>query len=148
MSLAIRSNPFSERSSRVPASFPAPCTGPARTAGRAAQGGWDARSAVGRAGKYTEPVLAARWTAVAHRGRNPTGARMATSTITRAHSKGHQFVTETTRTETKERTIHAGRRTDHETRRPNQGIACQQRDRAQNPVNTTRTCNKLPDVYM
>ncbi|MDH3426470.1 MAG: hypothetical protein OEM22_07355, partial [Acidimicrobiia bacterium] len=27
-------------------------------------------------------------------------------------------------------------------------IAGPQRDRAQNPVNTTRTCNKLPDVYM
>ena len=99
MSLAIRSNPFSERSSRGPASFPAPCTGPARTAGRAAQGGWDARSAGCGTGKHTEPVPADRGTAMARRGRNPIGARMSTSTITRAHSEGHQFVTETTRTE-------------------------------------------------
>ena len=103
MSLAISSNPFSKRSSCGAPSFPAmsehPWTGPARTAERGAQGGWDARSAGSGAGKHTEPVPAARGTAMAHRGRNPAKARMATSTITRAHSKGHQFVTETTRTE-------------------------------------------------
>ena len=43
---------------------------------------------------------------------------------------------------------HARCRTDHETKEPDPGIACPQRDRAQNPVNTTRTCNKLPHVYM
>ena len=41
---------------------------------------------------------------------------------------------------------HATPTTDHETRRPDPGIARSQRDRAQNPVNTTRTCNKLQSV--
>lgn len=76
------------------------------------------------------------------------GTQMPTSTITRAPSEESQFRCRNDQNENQERTIHARRRTDYEARGPDPGIACSQRDRAQNPVNTTRTCNKLPDVYV
>ncbi len=44
---------------------------PIRTAVRATQGAWDAPAAVGTAGEHTEPVLAARVTAMDHRRRIP-----------------------------------------------------------------------------
>ena len=73
--------------------------------------------------------------------------RMATSTSTRALSEESQFARNHSEPKPRKGLSHAKRRTDHETRGPDGGIACSQRDRAQNPVNTTRTCNKLRPVY-
>jgi len=147
MSVAIRSNPFSERSSCGASSSLAmpehPWTRPAQTVVRAAGGAWDARSAGSGAGKHTEPVPDAQWTAVAHRDRIRQWTRMATSTIRRALWEKATSLQKPPEPKPRERPSRARRRTDRETRGPDPGIACSQRDRAQNPVNTTRTCNKL-----
>lgn len=107
-------------------------------------GAWDARSARSGAGKHTEPVPAARGTAMAHRDRIRQSTRMATSTGTLG---GIPIRQEPTGPKPRKGPSHARRTTDYETRRPDPGIARPQRDRAENPVNTTRTCNKLPSVY-
>ena len=65
----------------------------------------------------------------------------------RALSEESQFAAKTTRTKTKERTIPCNTYDRPGDKRTPPGIASPQRDRAQNPVNTTRTCNKLPPVY-
>jgi hypothetical protein len=68
-------------------------------------------------------------------------------TIARARWEESQFARNHQNRKPRKGPSDAGRRTDYETRGSGPGIACPQRDRAQNPVNTTRTCNKLPDVY-
>ncbi len=146
MSLAIRSNQLSKRSSCGSPSIPAmsehPRTRPAQTAQGAAEGVWAVEAAVlglvSTRNPYRPAVLAAggpgnglEWRprrAHGHSGRNPNSQHKPPEPKPR---KGLS---------------RARSRTDNATRRPNPGIACPQHDRAQNPVNTTRTCNKLRPV--
>jgi len=101
------------------------------------------------AGKHAEPVPDARWTAMAHRRRALViDSDVDLKTITWALWEEHQFrCRKSAEPKPRKEPSYATPTTDHETRRPGPGIARSQRDRAQNPVNTTRTCNKLRQVY-
>ena len=89
-------------------------------------------------------------------GRSPKAYQAMNSGIstrgTRSPSRGNTRVLheEDDRTQTQAKgPSDAPSTTDHEARAPDStDFADSQRDRAQNPFNTTRTCNKLPDVYM
>lgn len=121
----------------------------AQTAGRAALGAWDGRSA-GRGW----PARGARAGCPMDRHGSPQADLVIDSDVDLQNDHmgalGGTPISLQKSPEPRPRKgpSHAKPTTDHETRRPDPGIARSQRDRAQNPVNTTRTCNKLLGVYM